>query len=123
MLEDKRPSVKFAIEILSNAISNGSWSSLYQALVPFKDPLEGGIFSISELDESFFAILESGVMKKVYLLRNKVKNEWNAQALDASVAVCFRVIDIISCSQEVNEKCYGECGSPESRCLSPTLKV
>lgn len=111
-----------AIKDVSAQSSDISWSKLYDALVPFKDPLEGGVFSIADIDEAFFAILESGVMQRVYFLRDMTQTQWNSHAIDAAASVCVRITDIIACSQEVNEKCYAECGSPESRCLSPIPK-
>lgn len=90
------------------------WKALETALSPFKDPIDGGAFSVHLLEDSFSVLLQSGVLKHVYVLHNNTKlTKWNVKAIDTSSNVWARIKDIIACSNEVREECriaYG--GSP-----------
>lgn len=102
------PTIDTAIDALTSAIefvltydSRSAWSTLYETLVLFKDPLEGGSFSTANIESCFFLILASDELRRVHMLTHIPQNTWNSHAIEAASCVWLRIADIIACSHEV----------------------
>jgi hypothetical protein len=118
--ESIRPTVSGALRGLEQAFLdlNGDgkdptrWRRLQRALRPFAHPLDGGVFEIIELQESFSELISAGVIRRVFELRDVQPNKNNASAVEAAGIVCTRVLECIECAREVHALCRMECGSP-----------
>ena len=109
--------VERAFARLEHAASHAasSWSALEHALVPFKHPVDGGAFSMRELEAAFDELLPSTVMRMVHELKDAPPTAHSAGAVEAAACVWARVTECIDCLREVSERCRSECSS------SPTL--
>lgn len=96
----------------SHTESHASWSALEHALVPFKHPVDGGAFSMRELEDAFDELLPSTVMRRVHELKDAPPTAHSAGAVEAAACVWARVTECIDCMREVSERCRSEFSSP-----------
>jgi len=121
MLE-RKSRVRAAIDDLLSALEAVSendceaavWTVLCKTLLVFRDPLDGGKFSISELENWLIEILSCDVIRSVYFISMLPKNVANSHAVECADLFFRRFTDIILCSDEINGACTSRNRAPFS---------
>ena len=122
LVSDALELLQTAFDRLDKAPGREAWIGLEGALQPFKHPLEGGLFSMEELDAAYDHILASNATRRTFKLTEQKVTAVNAVAINVARAVVQRITDCIECVVEVHRSCRTECESPVASTTSPRLK-